>query len=48
MDEYKIYFCDDCKIIQKAYYDGLSFKPLTGNVYCFHKYMETKNKIKML
>ena len=48
MNEYKILFCENCKIIQKAYYEGLSFKPLTGDVYCFHKYMETKKKNKMI
>ena len=48
MNEYKILFCDDCKIIQKDHYNRLKLTFLTGNVYCFHKFMETKNKIKML
>ena len=46
MNEYKILFCENCKIIQKAYYNRLKSTFLTGNYYCFHKYIETKNKIK--
>ena len=33
MNEYKILFCENCKIIQKAYYNRLKSTFLTGNYY---------------